>query len=99
MRFLKMMMTPLIISSLITGTSSLDPKSNAKIALRTIILFFATNIISILYGLSLAMLFRPGDGNVGNKFHSDKTIRRSAGIRDNLLDLGRYYKTWRLKNI
>lgn len=94
MRFLKMMMLPLIFSSLITATSNLDPKISGKIAMRTLVLFFATNVISILYGLSLALLLRPGDRSSRVDPNNASSISRSTGIRDNLMDLGRYYMNW-----
>lgn len=90
MRFLKMMMLPLIFSSLITATSNLDPKLSGKIAVRTLAFFVATNVISILYGLSLALLFRPGDSDVEKDSHIALSDSRTTGIRDNLMDLGRY---------
>lgn len=90
MRFLKMMMLPLIFSSLITATSNLDPKLSGKIAMRTLAFFFATNVISILYGLSLALLFRPGDSGLRTDPQNASSNSRSTGIRDNLMDLGRY---------
>ena len=62
MRMLKMLILPLIISSLIAGIAGLDAKTCGKMGLRTIIYFGTTTLISVILGIIMAVSIRPGDG-------------------------------------
>ena len=48
MRLLQLMILPLVVASLVTGAAGLNAKLNGKIALRTIIYFLSTSLISAL---------------------------------------------------
>merc|ERR1719270_2346469 len=61
MRLLKLMILPLIIASLITGSASLNAKMNGMVALRTIVYFLVTSLISALVGLVLVLWIHPGN--------------------------------------
>jgi L-cystine uptake protein TcyP (sodium:dicarboxylate symporter family) len=50
LRLLKMLILPLIISSLITGLASLDPKSSGKMGSRALIFYFFSTILSTSTG-------------------------------------------------
>lgn len=88
MRFLKMIIIPLIFSSLITGTSTLDAKTNGKIAIRMIIYVFSTNILSVVFGICITMLIHPGTAGLGSGGNTTAMLS-SSGLRDSLMDLGR----------
>ena len=64
MRLLKLMILPLIIASLITGSASLNAKMNGMIALRTIVYFTVTSLISACVGLVLVIAIHPGNPEV-----------------------------------
>jgi solute carrier family 1 (high affinity glutamate transporter) protein 2 len=64
MRLLKLMILPLIIASLITGAASLNAKMNGMIALRTIVYFTITSLISACVGLVLVVAIHPGNPEV-----------------------------------
>lgn len=90
MRVCKLMLLPLVFSSLIAGTSSLSGKMSGRIALRTVIFFACTNVINVLYGMSLGLIvFRTvgADQTMGEHTANAST---SLGLRDSLMDLGRY---------
>ncbi|CAD7079028.1 unnamed protein product [Hermetia illucens] len=88
MRILKLMILPLVISSLIAGSASLNARMNGKIALRTLIYFAATSFFNALLGIFLVLLIHPGDPNLHNA--SDRSAdNRVANLLDSLLDLGR----------
>ncbi|XP_055386681.1 excitatory amino acid transporter isoform X2 [Condylostylus longicornis] len=88
MRILKLMILPLVISSLIAGSASLNAKMNGKIALRTLIYFAATSFFNACLGVCLAMLIHPGDPGLHNTL--DRTAdNRAVNLLDSLLDLGR----------
>lgn len=89
MRILKLMILPLVIASLITGSASINAKMNGKIALRTFVYFASTSMFNALLGVSLALLIHPGD----LEFHSGETKTptntKGLSLMDSILDLGR----------
>ncbi|KAJ8031400.1 Excitatory amino acid transporter 2 [Holothuria leucospilota] len=60
MRILKMLILPLIISSLITGLTGLDAKSSGKLGLRALLYYFSTTFIAVCIGMFLVMTIQPG---------------------------------------
>jgi Na+/H+-dicarboxylate symporter len=63
LRLLKMIIIPLIFTSLVSGIASLgDAKSVGRIGLRTLIYYTITTTLAITVGLTLVNLLRPGDG-------------------------------------
>ncbi|KAL5008700.1 hypothetical protein ScPMuIL_014281 [Solemya velum] len=62
MRMVKMMVLPLIIASVITGTASLDPKSNGKIGATSLATIMISNVLPCVMGAILAVLINPGIG-------------------------------------
>ena len=105
MRLLKLMILPLIIASLITGAASLNAKMNGMIALRTIVYFIITSLLSALVGLVLVTTIHPGNPEVKTILGSGErfimlifvktdcclgtTAERKIDIVENFLDLGR----------
>ncbi|XP_017465360.1 PREDICTED: excitatory amino acid transporter [Rhagoletis zephyria] len=88
MRVLKLMILPLIISSLIAGSASLNARMNGKIALRTLVYFVTTSFLNALLGIALVLLIHPGDPNLHNTVDRS-TDKRAVNLLDSLLDLGR----------
>ncbi|CAB4067282.1 SLC1A2 [Lepeophtheirus salmonis] len=89
MRLLKLMILPLIIASLITGSASLNAKINGIVALRTIVYFITTSLISALIGLILVLIIHPGNSETKNLLGDGTTKEQKLDIMDNFLDLGR----------
>ncbi|CAF1197576.1 unnamed protein product [Rotaria sp. Silwood1] len=65
MRMLKMLILPLITSSLITGLAVLDPKSSGKLGIYALTYYFCTTILAAILGIILVQVIRPGER--GNK--------------------------------
>ncbi|XP_077101648.1 excitatory amino acid transporter 2b isoform X1 [Siphateles boraxobius] len=61
MRMLKMLILPLIISSLITGLAGLDAKSSGRLGSRAMIYYMSTTIIAAVLGVILVLLIHPGN--------------------------------------
>ncbi|CAL8359742.1 unnamed protein product [Lota lota] len=61
MRMLKMLILPLIISSLITGLAGLDAKSSGRLGSRAMVYYMSTTIIAAILGVILVILIHPGD--------------------------------------
>ncbi|KAK3527968.1 hypothetical protein QTP86_013083 [Hemibagrus guttatus] len=60
MRMLKMVILPLIISSLITGLAGLDAKSSGRLGTRAMIYYMSTTIIAAVLGVLLVLAIHPG---------------------------------------
>lgn len=88
MRILKLMILPLVIASLITGSASINAKMNGKIALRTFVYFASTSMFNAVLGVLLALLIHPGEPGLHSDTDSD-TNTRSMSLMDSILDLGR----------
>jgi len=60
---LKMLIVPLVFSSLITGAASIgDPKVLGRIGIKTVALYLCTTVVAIAIGLVLGNLIQPGVG-------------------------------------
>uniref|UniRef100_A0A7N8Y4G6 Amino acid transporter n=1 Tax=Mastacembelus armatus TaxID=205130 RepID=A0A7N8Y4G6_9TELE len=61
MRMLKMLILPLIISSLITGLAGLDAKSSGRLGTRAMVYYMTTTIIAAVLGVILVLVIHPGN--------------------------------------
>lgn len=88
MRMLKLVILPLIISSMITGVAALDSEVSGKIGLRAVIYYFSTTIIAVMLGILLVMTIKPGVSQTAD--HIDRTgTTPDVTTVDTLLDLVR----------
>ena len=63
MNLLKMVLVPLVASSVIVGVTSIgDPSRLGYVGLMTVLYYFATMLIAVLLGLFLVTSIRPGEG-------------------------------------
>jgi len=58
-RLLKMIMMPLILSTLIVGVSSINPAKLGKIGIRIVVLYLITSAVAVVIGLGMGAIFRP----------------------------------------
>ncbi|XP_004440718.1 excitatory amino acid transporter 3 [Diceros bicornis minor] len=86
MRMLKLIILPLIISSMITGVAALDSNLSGKIGLRAIVYYFCTTVLAAILGLVLAVSIKPGVTQ--NMDEIDRTGSSSdVSTVDTMLDL------------
>ncbi|KAM8746024.1 excitatory amino acid transporter 4 [Acanthopagrus latus] len=86
MRMLRMLVLPLIVSSLVTGISSLDSKASGKMGLRAVVYYMVTTLIAVFIGIVTVMIIQPGKGS------RDSPLDKSGNIEpvqtaDAFLDL------------
>jgi Na+/H+-dicarboxylate symporter len=58
-RLLKMIMMPIILSTLIVGASSVSPSNLGKVGLRILILYLITSALAVAIGLIMGAVFQP----------------------------------------
>ncbi|XP_075935360.1 excitatory amino acid transporter 5-like [Anarhichas minor] len=85
MRMLKMLILPLITSSLMSGLSSMESKACCRIGVLTVTYYLWTTFIAVVVGIVLVLIIKPG---VGTEMESNRLgggpVMTSA---DALLDL------------
>ncbi|XP_051935793.1 excitatory amino acid transporter 3 isoform X1 [Hippocampus zosterae] len=86
MRMLKLVILPLIISSMITGVAALDSEVSGKIGLRAVIYYFSTTIIAVILGIILVMTIKPGVSQTAQHIDRAGTTPNVTTV-DTLLDL------------
>lgn len=62
---------------------------NGKIALRTIVYFLATSLVSALIGLALVTAVHPGSVETKERLGDGVLQDRKVDMADNFMDLGR----------
>ena len=88
---LRMVLVPLVFSSIVVGVANLRAHDQMhRVWTTTLAFFFATMGIAIVIGFGAAHLFRPGDGLQLEMFaDGDEKRRRLAGVLDRLNQGGR----------
>uniref|UniRef100_A0A8C4Y3R7 Amino acid transporter n=1 Tax=Gopherus evgoodei TaxID=1825980 RepID=A0A8C4Y3R7_9SAUR len=61
MRMLKMLILPLVISSLISGLAGLDAKSSGHMGTRAMVYYMSTTVLAAVLGVILVQSIHPGD--------------------------------------
>ncbi|KAJ3585165.1 hypothetical protein NHX12_013886, partial [Muraenolepis orangiensis] len=88
MRMLKMIILPLIMSSMITGIAALDSEVSGKIGLRAVVYYFSTTIIAVILGIILVISIKPGVSQTPEHISSSGTTPNVTTV-DTILDLVR----------
>ncbi|XP_059932750.1 excitatory amino acid transporter 3 [Gadus macrocephalus] len=86
MRMLKMIILPLIMSSMITGIAALDSEVSGKIGLRAVVYYFTTTIFAVILGIILVVSIKPG---VSHKHFGSTGTTPNVTTVDTILDLVR----------
>ncbi|UYV68784.1 SLC1A2 [Cordylochernes scorpioides] len=86
MNMLKMLILPLIISSMISGLAHLDAKSSGKMGSRALLYYFATTILAAILGIILVTAIHPGDPSIKENVVGTETGRVNSTL-DAFLDL------------
>lgn len=89
MNMLKMLIIPLIVSSLISGLSGLDPRSSGKIGSYALIYYVTTTILAVFLGIGLVLGIHPGSTSIKQAMGEGTIEERRPETLDALLDLMR----------
>ncbi|KAG9471697.1 hypothetical protein GDO78_013676 [Eleutherodactylus coqui] len=85
MRMLKMLILPLVVSSLMSGLAALDAKTSSRLGIITIAYYLWTTFVAVIVGIIMVSIIHPGGAaQKENTEHSGKPVMSSA---DALLDL------------
>nr|AKN21392.1 slc1a-2 [Schmidtea mediterranea] len=87
MNMLKMLIIPLIVSSLISGLAGLDPKSSGQIGKWALIYYFSTTMMAVVLGIILVVLIHPGNADIKKQLGQGTNKRRAPSTLDSFLDL------------
>ncbi|KAK1152523.1 excitatory amino acid transporter 1 isoform X1 [Acipenser oxyrinchus oxyrinchus] len=86
MRMLQMLVLPLIVSSLVTGMSSLDSRASGKMGVRAVVYYMVTTFIAVFIGIVMVMIIRPGGGHRDSPVPTESKIEQIQAV-DAFLDL------------
>uniref|UniRef100_W5L5M3 Amino acid transporter n=1 Tax=Astyanax mexicanus TaxID=7994 RepID=W5L5M3_ASTMX len=87
MRMLKMLILPLIISSLITGLAGLDARSSGRMGTRAMVYYMSTTVIAAVLGVILVLGIHPGNPKLrGTQARSSNKDQEVSSL-DAFLDL------------
>lgn len=89
MNMLKMIILPLIVSSLVSSMASLDGQFAGRIGLRTFIYYMCTSVIASIIGIILVLTIRPGSRD---REEISSAGEDSINPLDALLDMIRWAK-------
>ncbi|KAK2833041.1 hypothetical protein Q5P01_016930 [Channa striata] len=88
MRMLKMLILPLIISSLITGLAGLDARSSGRMGSRAMVYYMSTTVIAAVLGVILVLGIHPGNPKLrGASSSRTNTKNQEVSSLDAFLDL------------
>ncbi|RMC19480.1 hypothetical protein DUI87_04092 [Hirundo rustica rustica] len=102
MRMLKLIILPLIISSMITGVAALDSNISGKIGLRAVVYYLSTTVIAVILGIVLVVTIKPGVTQRASEIHrvgSTPEVNTVDAMLDliSIMDNDRYLKVVRGK--
>lgn len=75
MNMLKMMIIPLIVSSLVSSLAFLDAKASGRMGLRAVVYYLTTTLCAVIIGIILVVTIRPGE-------KGDRKIDKSGSSKD-----------------
>ncbi|KAK1803753.1 hypothetical protein P4O66_020772, partial [Electrophorus voltai] len=85
MRMLKMLILPLVVSSLMSGLAALEPKCSGRLGLITVSYYLWTTFLAVVVGIVLVLVVQPG--GMAQKEDSGGASKPIMSSADALLDL------------
>ncbi|XP_058159553.1 excitatory amino acid transporter 5 [Dasypus novemcinctus] len=85
MRMLKMLILPLVVSSLMSGLASLDPKTSSRLGVLTVAYYLWTTFVAVVVGIVMVSAIYPG--GAAQKETAEQGGKPILSSADALLDL------------
>ncbi|KAJ7983746.1 hypothetical protein DPEC_G00373230 [Dallia pectoralis] len=85
MRMLKMLILPLVVSSLMSGLAALDAKCSSRLGLITVSYYLWTTFVAVVVGIIMVSIIHPG--GAAQKEDSEESGKAIMSSADALLDL------------
>ncbi|XP_069498276.1 excitatory amino acid transporter 5 isoform X2 [Ambystoma mexicanum] len=85
MRMLKMLILPLVVSSLMSGLAALDAKTSSRLGIITIAYYLWTTFVAVIVGIVMVSIIHPG--GAAQKENTDQSGKPIMSSADALLDL------------
>ncbi|XP_030631660.1 solute carrier family 1 member 7a isoform X1 [Chanos chanos] len=85
MRMLKMLILPLVVSSLMSGLAALDAKCSSRLGIMTISYYLWTTFVAVVVGIIMVIIIHPG--GAAQKEDSEDSGKPIMSSADALLDL------------
>lgn len=85
MRMLKMLILPLVVSSLMSGLAALDAKCSSRLGIMTISYYLWTTFVAVVVGIVMVYIIHPG--GAAQKEDSEDRNKPMTSSADALLDL------------
>uniref|UniRef100_A0A8C6WT24 Amino acid transporter n=1 Tax=Neogobius melanostomus TaxID=47308 RepID=A0A8C6WT24_9GOBI len=85
MRMLKMLILPLVVSSLMSGLAALDAKCSSRLGIMTISYYLWTTFVAVVVGIVMVYIIHPG--GAAQKEDSEDGNKPMTSSADALLDL------------
>ncbi|XP_019521975.1 PREDICTED: excitatory amino acid transporter 5 [Hipposideros armiger] len=89
MRMLKMLILPLVVSSLMSGLASLDAKTSSRLGIFTVAYYLWTTFVAVIVGIIMVSIIHPG--GAAQKEATEQSGKPIMSSADALLDLIRYF--------
>lgn len=88
-RFMQMLVIPLVMCSLICGTMSIgDTKTLGKVGIKTLLFYIATTALAVSIALLVGLSIHPGIGlNIENVEETDVAISNGVNLSETLLNI------------
>ncbi|XP_031710753.1 solute carrier family 1 member 7a [Anarhichas minor] len=85
MRMLKMLILPLVVSSLMSGLAALDAKCSSRLGIMTISYYLWTTFVAVVVGILMVYIIHPG--GAAQKEDTGESQKPMTSSADALLDL------------
>ncbi len=84
-RLLKMIVTPVIIFTLISGVASISPARLGKVGVKIIVFYMLTSLFAIIVGLAVGNIMQPGEGVTLKETTQEIKAKEAPSLVDTLL--------------
>ncbi|MBP2172944.1 dicarboxylate/amino acid:cation symporter [Methanococcus voltae] len=86
-RLLKMLVIPIIVSTIIMGSASISPARLERVGLKIVLFYLLTSAFAVIIGLALGNIFQPG---MGLQLVADTTtmaVKQAPSLLDTFLNI------------